>query len=501
MNRRHAVLLACLALATALARADPDSARAMGLKWLVQTQKGDGSFGGAQGLDVQATAAAVEAMLAGGMTKSPQLGRALSWLANAPGSSVDARAWQAAALAAAGRDAKTLAGILRDERNGITMVNGNFSSGMALWGPFPGYASSFPDTALAWGALRSAGVSYTNDTTELTVTVLCHTLPHQLTAAPWSGAWPYALSQNGQPVHAQNASLAATALTLYELKKQRQANRFFGGSACSKASPADIDSAIASAKAWLIAQANGDGGFAERNPQSAALEASSPSASALAVRALALFAAEGDAAATTAVANARNWLAAQQNPDGSWRGDPFVTARALSALPAAVGTQLTDADNDGLPDVVEQQLGTLATVADAQGALANDANARRGITATAFAAEGTLGQPFAYTLGAGGGSGPYSYTVGGGVLPPGLSLAANGQIGGTPTGVGSYAFDYQITDAGGATTLVIGRIDIAPLPEPAANDEEVPIPAWAQLALGGALLASLLVGPRRRVSG
>lgn len=501
MSRRHAVLLACLALATVFARADVDSARAKGLKWLVQTQKGDGSFRGPHGLDVQATAAAVEAMLAGGMTKSPQMGRALSWLANAPGGSVDARAWQAMALAGAGRDAAAIAGTIRDERNAITMVNGSLSNGMALWGPFPGYASSFPDTALALGALRSASVSYTNDTTELTVTVLCHTLPHQLMAAPWNGAWPYALSQNGQPVHAQGGSMAATALTLYELKKQRQAGRFLSGSACSKTSPAAIDIAMSSAKAWLINQANSDGGFAERNPQSGVLEPSSPTASALAVRALALFAAEGDSAATTAVTHAGNWLATQQNPDGSWRGDPFVTARVLAALPAAVGTQLADADNDGLPDVVEQQLGTLVAVADAQGALAKDANARRGITATAFTAEGILGQPFAYMLGGGGGPGPHSYTLGSGALPPGLSLAANGEIVGTPAGVGSYAFDYQITDAGGATTLVIGRIDIAPLPEPASNDEEVPIPGWAQLVLGGALLASLLVGPRRRASG
>ncbi|MFC5770598.1 putative Ig domain-containing protein [Thauera sinica] len=493
MDRHHFLSALLLTIVVALpAQGAVDDARAKGLKWLVQTQKGDGSFSGLQGLEVQATAATVDALLAGGMSKSPQYGRALSWLANAPGSSVDARAWQAAALAAAGRDATAVAGTLRDERNTSAAKAGSISTGnTALWGPFPGYAASFPDTALAFGALRSAGVSYTNDTTELTVTVLCHTLPDQLTASPWNGSWPYALPQNGQPTHAVNGSLAATALTLFELKKQRQAGRFLSGSACSKTSPSAIDTAMASAKTWLIAQANADGGFAERNPQSGTLEVSSPTASALAVRALALFAAEGDSAATTAVTNARNWLADQQNPDGSWRGDPFVTARVLAAFPAAAGAQIADADNDGLPDVVEQQLGTQTAVADAQGSLATNGNAQAGLTATSFSAAGTLGQPFAYALSASGGTGPFTYARTGGALPPGLTLAANGQITGTPTSTGSYAFDYEVTDATGATTLVIGRIDVAEVVASSGGDADVPIPAWALLALGGALLTAI----------
>lgn len=481
-----------LAMAAALpAQAGIDEARAKGVKWLVQTQKGDGSFGGLQGLDTQATAAAIEAMLAAGMARSPQYGRALSWLANAPGASVDARAWQAAALAAGGRDAGAIAGTVRDERNTATAQAGGIITGnTALWGPFPGYAASIADTALAFGALRSAGVSYPSDTIDLTVTVLCYLLPAQATTSPWSGSWPYALPQNGQPAHARHGSLTATALMLFELKKQRQAGRFVSVGACSATSPAGIDAAMAGAKTWLVAQANGDGGFAERSPQSGALEASSPAASALAVRALALFAAEGDAAAVAAVAQARNWLAAQQNPDGSWRGDPFVTARVLAALPAAAGAQVADADGDGLPDVVEQLLGTQTAVADAQGTLATDGNAQAGLTATSFSAAGTLGQPFAYTLVAGGGTGPFTYARTGGALPPGLTLAANGQISGTPSSAGRYAFDYRITDAAGATTLVIGRIDIAD-GQSSGGEADIPIPLWALLALGGALFAAV----------
>lgn len=204
MFRHHILPALLLAAATSLpAHATIDDARTKGLKWLVQTQKGDGSFAGSQGLDVQSTAAAVEAMIAGGMTKSPQYARALSWLANAPGASLDSRAWQTMALVAAGRDATTIAGAIRDERNTLVARAGVVTGGnVALWGAFPGYAASMPDTALAFGALRSAGVSYTSDTTDLTVTVLCDTLGAQLTASPWNGSWPYTLPKNGQPGHA-----------------------------------------------------------------------------------------------------------------------------------------------------------------------------------------------------------------------------------------------------------------------------------------------------------
>lgn len=468
-----------------------DEARAKALKWLVQTQNGDGSFSGQQGLETQATAASVEAMLAGGMSKSPQYGRALSWLANAPGASVDSRAWQAMALAAAGRDATTIAGTLRDDRNISVAKAGNISTGnTALWGPFPGYAASLPDTALAYGAIRSAGVSYSGDTTELTVTVLCQTLNAQLTTAPWSGSWPYALPQNGQPTHAINGSLSATALTLFELKKQRQANRFLNGSACSRTSPSAVDTGMTNAKAWLLSQANSDGAFAERSPQSGTLETPSPVATALAVRALALFAAEGDTTASAAVTKAQTWLASQQSTDGSWRSDPFVTARVLAAFPTASGPQIADADSDGLPDVVEQQLGTQTAVADAQSSLNTNGNAQAGVTASSFSIVATLGQPFNYSLTPNSGTAPFNFTKTDGVLPPGLSVAANGTVSGTPTSVGSYAFDYEISDAAGLSTLVIGRIDVAELVASGGN-ADVPLPAWALFVLGGALLTAI----------
>lgn len=480
-----------LALTVALpAQATVDDARDKGIKWMVQTQKGDGSFAGSQGLEVQSTSAAVDAMLAAGMTRSPQYARALAWLANAPGGSLDSRAWQASALAAAGRDATTIAGTIRDERNiFVVQSGGSPTSGGATWGAYPGYGASTIDTALGYGALRSAGVSYTNDTSNLTVTALCNILPAQLTSSPWGGAWPYALPESGQPSNATTGSLAATAIMLYELKKQRQAGRFLSGTVCGKTSPGAIDTAMTNAKAWLIGQINtGDGGFAERNPQTGSLEASAPVATAMAIRALALFSAEGDSASTTAITNARTWLAAQQNADGSWKGDPFVTARVVAALPVATGTQLTDSDQDGLPDVVEQQLGTQILVADAQGQLDPNANAVPGINATSFSASATLNTAFNYFVSAPGGNGPFTFVPVNGALPPGLTLASSGQISGVPSALGSYAFDYEVTDAANAKTLVIGRIDVTAA---SPSDGDVPVPPWALVALGAGLLGAM----------
>lgn len=66
-----------------------------------------------------------------------------------------------------------------------------------------------------------------------------------------------------------------------------------------------------------------------------------------------------------------------------------------------------------------------------------------GMTATAYSA----------TLTASGGTSPYTWSVGGGALPPGLTLSAAGAISGTPTTSGSYSFTGQVRDtASGVAT-------------------------------------------------
>ena len=61
---------------------------------------------------------------------------------------------------------------------------------------------------------------------------------------------------------------------------------------------------------------------------------------------------------------------------------------------------------------------------------------------------GIVGVPYAASLTATGGTGPYTWSLASGSLPNGLGLAPNGAITGTPTGPpGSSAFTVTVTDA------------------------------------------------------
>ena len=64
----------------------------------------------------------------------------------------------------------------------------------------------------------------------------------------------------------------------------------------------------------------------------------------------------------------------------------------------------------------------------------------------------TLGSAYAQAFSATGAAAPYAYAVTAGALPPGLSLAANGTLSGTPTSAGSYAFTVTASDASGAAS-------------------------------------------------
>jgi hypothetical protein len=79
------------------------------------------------------------------------------------------------------------------------------------------------------------------------------------------------------------------------------------------------------------------------------------------------------------------------------------------------------------------------------------------ITSTTLAA-GTVGTPYSATLTASGGVPPYTWSLNTGSLPPGLTLAANGQITGTPSLAGTFVFNVRVTDS----AFVI----LAPVPEP-----------------------------------
>ncbi|MGE0622637.1 MAG: putative Ig domain-containing protein [Pseudomonadales bacterium] len=95
--------------------------------------------------------------------------------------------------------------------------------------------------------------------------------------------------------------------------------------------------------------------------------------------------------------------------------------------------------------------------------------------------DGEVGTTYAtQSFTASNGTAPYSWSISAGALPPGLSLASNGTLSGTPTdAVGSpYAFTVMVTDNVGAIdTLALNIIVSEPPPPPPLSIGSITLPA------------------------
>ena len=151
-------------------------------------------------------------------------------------------------------------------------------------------------------------------------------------------------------------------------------------------------------------------------------------------------------AADTAAGNALGYLVSQQQTDGSWGGNAFLTALALQALPAPTAA-LADTDGDGIPDAVEAVIGTNAGVADGRTLISGNGNAVGGTTTANVIAPAQLNTAYNVALSAAGGQVPYEWKLVSGTLPPCISLNWNGILSGSPTEPGIYNFTYQVSDA------------------------------------------------------
>jgi hypothetical protein len=78
--------------------------------------------------------------------------------------------------------------------------------------------------------------------------------------------------------------------------------------------------------------------------------------------------------------------------------------------------------------------------------------------------QGYLGVAYSQALAATGGTGVYAWALESGALPAGLVLSPSGQITGTPTVTGSFAFTVRATDSVGVfgTQALTLNVTIAP---------------------------------------
>ena len=83
---------------------------------------------------------------------------------------------------------------------------------------------------------------------------------------------------------------------------------------------------------------------------------------------------------------------------------------------------------------------------------------------------GTVGSPYNQSLVITGGTAPYSYSLAGGQLPPGLTLnPTTGALSGVPTTPGIYTVTIIATDVNGATGTFAQTIEVVARPDPTTD--------------------------------
>ena len=438
------------ASSVAATQAQIDQARDRAAAWLLLNQNGDGFWTNNGGTDISVTSQALIGLTASNVKGFPVL-NANAWLLNSKSESVDAlsRVLLARALPAVSQAGgfQTLLG----------WKNADFGAAdVRLWGAYPQYTTSFPDTALAWRAILTAGYELGSLQGPL-IASLCNTLNMQ----PANGGWgvnipPSSSSSNVPPAVAAGSVLATTQMVL--MLNVARTKLLLGSSSCGFNVGAQVDSSIARSVDWLTTvMRNPDGGIGENG-------ASSNISTALAFNTLQTVA-PGNAA--TAALLDYMILGGRQRSDGSWSGDPLVTAVMLEALSRIATPAIADSDGDGLPDSIEVAMGTNPNVADAR-ALANRSTgqARSGITLPIGVASNIpINVPFSGNVAVVGGTAPYAWAVTAGMLPPGLTLATTSAgttstISGMPSALGLYPFEYTVTDSTGATAKMLGQLTV-----------------------------------------
>ncbi|WP_296599920.1 putative Ig domain-containing protein [Phenylobacterium sp.] len=171
---------------------------------------------------------------------------------------------------------------------------------------------------------------------------------------------------------------------------------------------------------------------------------------------------------TTSVATPVVGVAYSQAISATGGTAPVTFAVSAGALPAGLALNGTSGAITGTPttsgafsfSITATDAGSRTATRAYSGSVA----AAVSITTASLSAP-TVGAAYSQTLGATGGTSPYSFSVTSGSLPAGLSLASGGAITGTPTTAGAYSFTVTVTDAASATAsqAYSGTVAAAPV--------------------------------------
>ncbi len=415
-------------------------ARNKGIAWLIKNQNGDGSWG--QELKIQATAEALLALDRYGMESSPFAQAGHSWLANQTRSSTDSLTHILKGLTITPTSLDPA--LLEQLQNAKVTYEKTSGSGQTLtyscWGAYAGYSCNTLDTALVgafFGRIRL--ISYQNDTVLLLRHLISKAVSSQsdgLTLTWWSPSLSY------------TGSVLASAHSLIALSRLRDL------------SPTNLDNYINGSINWLHTIQQDHGGFYENN---VAPNGEDIYVTARVISALQIAQDSGNVAATqertqTDLEQARHFLVARQLADGSW---PQGTLATLAAIQLAPATQLVDSDNDGLPDAIEEELGSHPLVADSSPFFVAHGAAIIGQTVAESLAGGIQNERVDITLTANGGNGQYQWRLLSGQLPDGIRLdPSSGTLRGQANQAGLFNFMYQVTDSDGWRQDVLAQIHI-----------------------------------------
>lgn len=117
---------------------------------------------------------------------------------------------------------------------------------------------------------------------------------------------------------------------------------------------------------------------------------------------------------------------------------------------------------------------------------------------TTLLPNGKVKKTYLQTLTATGGVGALTFTLASGALPPGLTLAANGEISGTATKSGTYLFVVQVTDSGTPASVGTASLQITITKDSGGGDEGCTTGEREGLWIFLAALASVGLALRRR---